>query len=666
MLGLELHFRIWVAIVMNKDGIDLLHKRYGLDSKIDVSEWFSRIVDEVTKNYTCSKTRMIQQVIYKDILSKGIFFPTTAALVNVLNKRGGLAGCAVLPLEADLDLLMEKSLPEILKMLREGIGIGIDLSVLKPRLSTCMAVEDRASVGCVETLKSIVSCAEPLMKYGGLKRAAFMASLNFHHPDIFEFISCKINHPQLTGVNISVSVDADFKNCLKNKNLMKSHYYIKNNKVVLTVDQLTLMHQMANKRFVSSPDLSIENKNEIFSRSANRTVGKVIHGEICFDSEIILDFVADCAHKCGDPGVLDMEVINKYNPTYYHHDTQNLELGRGAISVTTPCGEQPLLPYEVCYLGSLSLKQFIKRNSFDFDGIKEATYNAVYFMDDLIEISDNRHELMNRVSLSNRKIGIGIMGLADSLAGVRLPYGSEEARKFARKVMSTIKNEAIRASEKLAQERGAFPNWPYSTIAQSGLPPRRHATLTTIAPTGHISRLANCSSSIEPYYMVQYQQHAGGVRNITIDSLEKELDRLNYSLKRWIEDSTKKNFTFDGKTLRSLYGSPTANNILNRELQELQLIYQTSFDVSALDHLRMLYSLQDYIDNGISKTINLPNNATISEVKEIIIEALNMGLKGITIFRDQCLSNGVQALSALDSKSVTYDCDSDSCTIMVL
>jgi ribonucleoside-diphosphate reductase alpha chain len=267
-------------------------------------------------------------------------------------------------------------------------------------------------------------------------------------------------------------------------------------------------------------------------------------------------------------------------------------------------------------------------------------------MDDIIEHSDNSIRLANEVSRSNRKIGIGIMGWADVLAELNIPYDDEKAFSLASNVAQCIQESAVRASEDLANERGPFPNFTNSSLAKRGERPRRHATLTTIAPTGHISTLAGCSTASEPYFLAAYMREAAGRQLEVARPLKKKLQALNFSLREWINATklTRPDYAFDG-TLAYLSDEPTKYSHVNSALQQIKTVFRTSHEISPENHMRMVECFQKHTDNGISKTINLPQGASIADVRHVFELALERGLKGITIFRDKCLSE--QALQTL-------------------
>jgi ribonucleoside-diphosphate reductase alpha chain len=628
---MPLHRREW-----SEDALDLLKKRYLLSNNYSVNGWINRVCDHLSQNASPA-LKQAKKKKYFDLLESRAFLPTSAALYNSLNGKGSLAGCIVLPLSENSKEIIQKSIPEMAEVLFAGIGVGIDLTVIPPRLTEDNLTR-RACPGPVEMLKAITKSVEAAMNYGGVKRSAFMAALNCQHPDIFEFIALKRHH-RMPNVNTSVSFNNELYIALENQQMLPVLF--KNRQ--LTTEDMTQMKKQASARSLPEHDLVVSDDKEVFSRAAETAVGKVIDGSIYFDPEKIITFISENAHACGDPGLINLDAINRDNPTHPLH-AEELVTGVGEITITTPCGEQPLLPYEVCHLGSVNLSVFAANKHFDWNLFQETLKTAVELMDDLIDVGDNVLLEANVIAQANRKIGIGLMGLADVLAELEMPYDSPEAIAFIDELGMTLEKTTRIESEKLAGERGVFPNWRNSKFSY----PRRHATLTTIAPTGHISTLADCSTSIEPYFLVSYGRDAAGKRRYTSRVLVEKLAQMDYSLEEWIQDTKKSypSFQFDG-TLYGLNPDATPDLVKNARLKELKNIFRTSHEIHPSAHIEVVRVLQRYIENGVSKTINLPRQATIDDVKNTYLQAIEYRLKGITIFRDGSLEE--QALYALEA-----------------
>lgn len=387
----------------------------------------------------------------------------------------------------------------------------------------------------------------------------------------------------------------------------------------------------------------MEESGDIRSRSAGVVIGRVVGGLLFFRARTALEQIARAAHACGDPGLINLDAVNRGNPTHPRHQTGEAAPvpGVGVIRTTTPCGEQPLLPYEKCFLGSFNVAAYVADGAFDHKRLKEDVGLAVRLMDDVIELELGRgHSPSAAVTWANRKIGLGIMGLADALAELDLPYDSEETRATAGTIAATIQAAANQTSRELAAERGPFGNWPHSSFARNGQPTRRPATVTTIAPTGYISTLAGCSTGIEPYFLLEYVRDAAGLSLQGCAPLQRKLEEVGYSLAAWVAATQQQSasYRFDG-TLAGLAETPTEDERLNAPLQRLKPVFRTAGEVAPSDHLKMVQALQRYVENGISKTINLPAGASVADVSRILEEAMLRGLKGITVFRDGCLKH---------------------------
>lgn len=637
-----------MAISMNskwsENALDLVYKRYIPNRNMSIEEWIHTVCQNITKEYSGEEKDRVHSAYYKMLYSRK-FLPTSACLHNSISGKGGLAGCTVLPLPSNSNEIFHSLLPKIYSVLKYGTGVGLDFSVLAPRLSESIDGIG-TNPGVCEVLSTIVTATDGIMIYEGLKRAAFMASLNYNHPDIFEFIHIK-SKKKFRNVNISVSINDDFSNALLNEVPIPLCWESDGKVINLNEEKLMEIHERAKQRASEAPDLSIINVNQIYSASFERVVGFVLESELFFYPSRILEAISESAHKCGDPGILNMSAINLDNPThpsYFEKNTQ-MPIEVGVLTATTPCGEQPLLPYEVCHLGSFNLALFLENDKFNFDEFRKTIQIAVRFMDDVIEVGDNGLSESNYMAKANRKMGLGIMGLADVLAYLEIPYNSEEGIRFASEIVSFLNKEAILASQKLAEERGAFTSFANSKYKNE--PPRRHATLTTIAPTGHISTLANCSTSIEPYFLLSYYRDSAGKRVISNEFLEEKLSKENYSLSEWIKATKNQNsdYEYDG-TIGGLLDEPTNNLYTNSRLKKIKQVFVTSHEIDPIVHLKIVSELQKYVDNGISKTINLANAAKVKDVYNIFYKSIELKVKGITVFRDGCLSE--QALTKVE------------------
>ncbi len=397
-----------------------------------------------------------------------------------------------------------------------------------------------------------------------------MGILNVHHPDIIEFINSKTEQHMLNNFNISVTVTDVFMNAV-----------------------------------LSDSDYDIINP-----RTGN------IAGTL--NARRVFDLISERAWRYGDPGLVFIDEINRGNPTP----------ALGQIESTNPCGEQPLLPFEACNLGSINLKNIIIDDEISWQKLKNIVHSSVHFLDNVIDMSEFPLKEIKELVQGNRKIGLGVMGFADMLIKLGIPYDSDDAYSIGGKIIKTIKEESDKTSVKLAEKRGVFPNWSKSIYAGNGLK-FRNATRTTIAPTGTISIISNCSSGIEPLFAVSF------VRNVLNNTELPETNPL------FLETATQEGFYSDD-LIREI-----AENGSVKDLKDVPIKYQrlfvTAHDVSPLDHIRMQATFQAYTDNAVSKTVNFSNSAAVDDVKKVYLEAYKLKCKGITVYRDG--SRDVQVLT---------------------
>lgn len=492
---------------------------------------------------------------FYELISSLRFLPNSPALMNAGKPKAQLAACFVLPVEDSIEAIF-KTLKDAALILQSGGGTGFNFSHLRPKGDVVRSTGGIAS-GPVSFMK-IFDRASDIIKQGGARRGANMGILRVDHPDILEFVRIK-RIESLSNFNISVAVTDSFMEAL-----FKDDYY-----------------PLINPR--------------------NGEIVKKIKAKEVFD-EIIKS-----AWETGDPGVIFIDTINKYNPTPHI----------GQIESTNPCGEQPLLPYEACILGSLNLSKYVKDKKINYELLEQDIKTATRFLDDAIDVTHYPVPEVEAMHKGNRKIGLGVMGWTDCLVELEIPYNHKRAFHLAESLMKFIKEKSHEASQELAQKRGVFPNFKGSVWEKEGIM-MRNATTTTIAPTGTISIIADCSSGIEPYFLLAYKQRI----------LDTEFEIINKYL---VEIAQKESFYSDEfintlrqkGTLRGIKGIPS----------KVKELFKTALEISPEEHIEMQASFQKYIDNAVSKTINLPQRTKKEEVAKIFILAYKKGLKGITIFR---------------------------------
>jgi ribonucleoside-diphosphate reductase alpha chain len=503
------------------------------------------------------------------------YLPNSPTLMNAGRELGQLSACFVLPVEDSMESIFD-AVKYTALIHKSGGGTGFSFSHLRPQ-------QDRVgSTGGVASgplsFMQVFDKTTDVIKQGGMRRGANMAILDVTHPDIKRFITVKKEPGILTNFNLSVGVTDEF---------------------------------MQAVRADGEYDLLNPRTREAVERIRARDV---------------FDLIVDMAWQSGDPGIVFLDEINRYNPTPH--------LGR--IESTNPCGEQPLLPYESCNLGSVNLARMVSRSAsraeIDFKRLEEVVRMAVRFLDDVIEV--NRFPLpeIRERTLATRKIGLGVMGFADFLLQLGIPYSSEEALSAAERVMEFISDTANKASADLAQERGAFPAFNGSVYDRTGQPVYRNASRTTIAPTGSLSILANCSSGIEPLFALTYQRHI--------------LDGEDFlEVNPFFEETARERGFYSEKLMRALAGGEHLRDMEDIP-EDVKKTFVCAYDISPEWHVSMQAAFQRHTDSAVSKTVNFPRTATREDVATVYLQAFEQHLKGITIYRDGSRSDQVLTTGA--------------------
>jgi ribonucleoside-diphosphate reductase alpha chain len=518
-------------------------------------EMFRRVADFIARaeeSYNGKERKQAEGAFYQ-MLSNLEFLPNSPTLMNAGRDLGQLAACFVLPIEDSLDSIFDH-VKMTAKIHQSGGGTGFSFSKLRPKNDIVASTMGVAS-GPVSFMK-IFNIATDVIKQGGTRRGANMGILRIDHPDIEEFITVKNDPGELVNFNLSVAITDEFMAAYKKD----SDFFLVNPRT-------------------------------------KKQVRKV-------NARVLFRLIALSAWESGEPGVIFIDAINRMNPTPHV----------GAIEATNPCGEQPLIPYESCCLGSINLVKLVKDNGIDWERLRELTHLGVRFLDNVVDMNRYPAQQIEDISHRNRKIGLGVMGFAHLLIRLGVPYDTPEAAKIGDKIMEYIQKESKVASNLLAEQRGTFPNYQGSIWEKKGLR-QRNATTTTVAPTGTLSLIAGTSSGIEPIYDVQYSRILfGDVKVNVVDPLYAE-----------IKDSSD-------------------------EEERLGKLFRKAYQVSPTDHLRIQSVFQEYVDNAVSKTINLPQDATVDTVLSVYLDAHRLGLKGVTVFRDK--SRDFQVLSC----SVHHSC----------
>ncbi len=495
-----------------------------------------------------------------EIMSSLEFLPNSPTLMNAGRNLGQLSACFVLPVEDSMEGIFG-TLRETALIQKSGGGTGFSFSRLRPREDLVESTHGVSS-GPISFMR-LYNFATEVTKLGGKRAGANMAILRVDHPDIQEFIAAKANPLELNTFNISVAVTDEFIERVK-----KGEKYH-------TINPRT--HEAAKR----------------------------------LDAREVLDRIVESAWRNGEPGVIFIDRINRDNPTP--------ELGQ--IESTNPCGEQPLLPYESCVLGSINLAKFYRDGAVDYERLKKVIVLAVHFLDNIIDVSEYPIPEIAQITRLNRKIGLGVMGWADLLILLGIAYDSEEAITLAEEMMSFISHEALEASVQLAAKRGPFPRWFHESIYKhTDKTPRRNATLVTVAPTGTISLIANCSSGIEPIYSIVYRR------------LSFESEHMTFVHPLFEHYAREQGFFSEG--LMKRVAEKGSLHDLSEVPDKAKKLFVTTHEIAPEWHVRMQAAFQKHIDAAVSKTINFPAGATVEDVKRAYLLAHELGCKGITVYRD--------------------------------
>jgi ribonucleoside-diphosphate reductase alpha chain len=556
---------------LSPNALTVLKRRYlrkdGEGKVIETpEEMFGRVAHHVSLadfNYSSAdRVQEIEQAFYK-VMTELKFLPNSPTLMNAGTELGQLAACFVLPVEDSMEGIFD-ALKSAALIHKSGGGTGFAFSRLRPKNSRVGSTGGVAS-GPVSFMK-IFNTATEQVKQGGTRRGANMAILRVDHPDILEFIDSKKDERELTNFNISVALTEEFMEALRN------------NATYALVDPLT--------------------KKEIDRLDAAGVYEKIVHQ----------------AWETGDPGVIFLNRMNADNVTP--------EIGE--IESTNPCGEQPLLPYEACNLGSINLAKFVMHDEagarIDKKALAETVAVTVRFLDNAIDMSRYPLDEITELARGNRKIGLGVMGFADMLYQMGIPYNSEKALDAAEEVMSFVQSESKKASIELGRERGVFSNFEKSIFKDKPECRYRNATTTTIAPTGTLSIIAGCSSGIEPLFGLSF------ARNVMDNDTLIEVNPYFAAV-------AKERGFYSEELMARLAGQGSLKGI--KEIpDEVKEVFVTAHDIAAEWHVRMQAAFQKYTDNAVSKTVNLARNATPDDVLNIYNLAYGLGCKGVTIYRD--------------------------------
>lgn len=556
--------------MLSKNAVTVLERRYlkkdaagkPIEKPEDLFKRVAKAIAEADREFDADADVKTTQDIFYDMMSHLKFMPNSPTLMNAGRPLGQLSACFVLPVADSMEAIFD-ALKNAALIHKSGGGTGFSFSRLRPAGAAVNSTGGVAS-GPISFMK-VFNAATEAVKQGGTRRGANMGILRIDHPDIMDFIQCKKNTTEITNFNISVGVTEEF---------MKA------------------VHEKREYALIDPHD--------------KKECGRLYAPDV-------FDLIVKMAWTNGEPGIVFLDRINRDNPVP----------SLGEVESTNPCGEQPLLPFESCNLGSINLDAMLVKKDgeyeLDYEEFERTIHNAVHFLDNVITVNNYPLDEIREMTLSTRKIGLGLMGFADILYKLKIPYNSDEAIALAERIMQFLRDTARKASNELAKARGTFPTYSESVFKSNGIV-QRNATVTTIAPTGTISIICSASSGIEPIFGLSY------IRNVM------DNDEL-LEIHPYFEEVMKERGLYSKELMSRIAQEGTIAHI--EEIpQDIRDVFVTAHDITPEYHVRMQAAFQKYTDNAVSKTVNFPREATQGDVRTVYELAYELGLKGVTIYRD--------------------------------
>mgnify|MGYP001414794750 FL=1 len=547
---------------------------------------------------------------FYQLMAEQKFLPNTPCLVNAGKARQQLSACFVLPIEDSMESILE-TMSNMAMIHKSGGGTGFSFSNLRPS-GDYIKSSGGTTVGPVSFMQAYNDVTAQI-KQGGVRRGANMGMLNIYHPDVLRFAVVKLDEWSLTNFNISLAVTNDFMKRMEEDKKFVTDDSIPEEAVeeirlaeaIRGVDDRLRETEKGIKKLYDWAEAKQEGEGyELINPRTNQVVMKL-------NAYKVFNLVTRLAWQFGDPGLVFIDRMNE--------PSSNPVPTVGRIEATNPCGEQPLLPYDACNLGSVNLAKLVRDKDIDWEELKRVVFEAVHFLDNVVEVNEFPVQQIRDMVSKTRRIGVGVMGFADALFKLGVKYDSEEGIAWAKRIMKFVTESAKEASVELAKTRGVFPLWDVSVFANTDYKPRNMA-ITTIAPTGTISMLADTSSGIEPVFSLGFQKNT--VEGKTLYSvnpvLVEELKNKGIYSEELMEKIVK-----NGGTLGGVEEVP----------EEIKKVFVTALEIEPEWHIKVQAAFQEFTDNAVSKTINLPETATVEDVRKAYRLAYALGTKGITIYR---------------------------------